>query len=149
MVQGLVRLMLLAALLAGCAVAPSSQQSGSEPVTAKTELEGSPALSLLHSAEQARSRGDMAAAGRYLERALGVAPDSSWLYQELARLRLEQGDAHAAEGLALRALRLAPDNNDYRADLWELVGACRAQQGDRNGADQARQKAEQLRETAA
>lgn len=149
MVQGLVRLTLLAALLSGCALAPTSPSSNQQPVTAQTELAGSPALSLLNNAEQARSRGDMAAAGRYLERALGVAPDSSWLYQQLARLRLEQGDAHAAEGLALRALRLAPDNNDYRADLWELVGACRAQQGNQSGADQARQKAGQLREKQA
>lgn len=148
MVQGLVRLILLAALLSGCALAPAPQQS-SPPVTAQTDLAGSPALSLLNRAEKARSQGNMAAAGRYLERALGMAPDSSWLYQELARLRLEQGDAHAAEGLALRAVRLAPDNNDYRADLWELVGACRARQGNQSGADQARRQAEQLREKRA
>lgn len=153
MVQGLVRLILLTALflltaLSGCALTPTSQQNA-QPVSAETELSGSPALSLLQRADQARSQGDLAAAGRYLERAMGVAPDSSWLYQSLARLRLQQGDAHGAEGLALRALRLAPDNNDYRADLWELIATCRARQGNQNGADQARQQAEQLRETHA
>lgn len=145
MVQGFVSLILMTALLAGCALAPSSSQNN-RPVTAQTELAGSPALSLLHNAQQAEARGDLPAAGRYLERALGVAPDSSWLYQELAHLRLQQGDGHAAEGLALHALQLAPDNNDYRADLWVLVAACRAQQGDQKGADEARQKADQLRE---
>ncbi len=148
MVQGLVRLIVLTALLSGCALAPTGQQNA-QPVSAETELSGSPALSLLQHADQARSQGDLAAAGRYLERALGMAPNSSWLYQSLARLRLQQGDAHGAEGLALRALRLAPDNNDYRADLWELIATCRARQGNQNGADQARQQAEQLRETHA
>lgn len=144
MVQGLVRLTVLAALLSGCTLAPVSSPT-SEPVTAETALAGSPALSLLHSAEQARKAGRLAAAGRYLERALGVAPNSSWLYQALAHLRLEQGNPGAAEGMALRAVRLAPDNDGYRADLWELVATCRARQGDQSGADRARSRARQLR----
>ena len=106
MVQGLVRLTLLAVLvLSGCAVTPPAEKT--EPVTADTELRGSPAMALL---------------------------------------RLEEGDGHAAEGFAQRALRLAPDNDDYRAELWELVAAARAEQGDRSGADEARARAQALRQ---
>ena len=46
MVQGLVRLTLLAVLLlSGCAVTPPAEKA--EPVTADTELQGSPAMALL------------------------------------------------------------------------------------------------------
>ena len=101
MVQGLVRLTLLAVLLlSGCAVTPPAEKA--EPVTADTELQGSPAMALLSRAEQARAQGETGAASRYLERALTMAPNSSWLYRELALLRLEEGDGHAAEGFAQR-----------------------------------------------
>lgn len=145
MLQGPVRLILLAVLLvSGCSVMPPAEEAQT-PVTADTELAGSPALSLLERADQARDQGRMAAAGRYLERALTMAPNSSWLYRELALLRLQQGDPAGAEGLARRALRLAPDNDAYRADLWELVAGARAEQGDPDGADAARERAETLR----
>ncbi|WP_101675515.1 tetratricopeptide repeat protein [Alloalcanivorax mobilis] len=150
MVQGLVRLILLSALLTGCATrTPPAGTPDGEPVTANTELAGSPALSLLERADQARGRGDTAAAGRYLERALNMAPDSSWLYRQLAELRLQEGDAHAAEGLALRALRLAPDNREYQAQLWDLVATSRVNQGDSGGARDARARARDLRKARA
>lgn len=145
MVQGLVRLILLTALLGGCALTPPpGEEAASEPVTAQTELAGSPALSLLERADQARAEGDTAAAGRYLERALTMAPDSSWLYRALAELRLQEGNGHAAEGLALRALRLAPENPDYQADLWKLVATARTNQGNTEGAKQALERARAL-----
>ena len=72
MVQGLVRLTLLAVLLlSGCAVTPPAEKA--EPVTADTELQGSPAMALLSRAEQARAQGETGAASRYLERALTMA----------------------------------------------------------------------------
>lgn len=137
-------LVLVALLLSGCAAVPPTE-TPQAPVTADTELAGSPARSLLARAEQARDSGQNAAAGRYLERALTMAPNSSWLYRELALLRLEEGDPAAAEGLARRALRLSPDNDAYRADLWELVAAARAEMNDPDGADAARDQAEKLR----
>ncbi|GGJ75102.1 hypothetical protein GCM10007426_00140 [Alloalcanivorax dieselolei] len=165
MVQGLVRLMLLAAMLAGCATTPTTGTGGShgssssssssssrpsgeprqQPVDARADLQGSPALALLDRAEGARNQGNMSAAGRYLERALNMEPDSSWVYRQLARLRLEEGDAQSAEGLALRALRLAPYNPGYQAELWELVATARERQGDKEGARDARKRAQELR----
>jgi predicted Zn-dependent protease len=114
-------------------------------MTASQELEGSPALGLLNRAEQARQQGQTSVAERYLERALNIAPDSSWLYKELAGLRLSEGDPRGAEGFALKALRLAPDHDDYRAGLWDLVATARDRQGDKAGARQARDKAGELR----
>lgn len=139
---------LLVMLISGCSVMPPTEEVQA-PVTAATELTGSPAMSLLQRAGEARAQGRTAAAGRYLERALTMAPDSSWLYRELALLRLEEGDPAAAEGLARRALRLAPDNDAYRADLWELVAAARAELNDPDGADAAREQAAKLRRSRA
>ncbi|EKF75331.1 hypothetical protein A11A3_03204 [Alcanivorax hongdengensis A-11-3] len=147
MVQGLVRLTLLAALLAGCAMQPVQEETQA-PVTAEQQLQGSPALSLYEHARQARSQGNNSAAERYLERALTMAPDASWLYRELADLHLSEGDARGAEGFALRALRLAPDNDAYRAGLWELVATARSRQGDEQGARAARDNADRLRQPA-
>ena len=143
-IQRLVQLMLISMVLAGCAVRPPVEEPA-EPMTASQELEGSPALGLLSRAEQARQQGQTSAAERYRERALNIAPDSSWLYKELAGLRLSEGDPRGAEGFALKALRLAPDHDDYRAGLWDLVATARDRQGDKSGARQARSKAAELR----
>jgi predicted Zn-dependent protease len=143
--QRLVRLVLISAVMVGCAVKPVVDEP-QEPMTASQELEGSPALSLLTSAEQARQQGDNSRAERYLERALNIAPDSSWLYKQLADLRLTEGDARGAEGFALKALRLAPDHPEYQAGLWELVATARDRQGDVAGAKAARERAATLRD---
>ena len=143
-VKRLIQLVLISVVLAGCAVRPAVEEPA-EPMTASQELEGSPALGLLNRAEQARQQGQTSVAERYLERALNIAPDSSWLYKELAGLRLSGGDPRGAEGFALKALRLAPDHDDYRAGLWDLVATARDRQGDKAGARQARDKAGELR----
>lgn len=144
-------LMMCLVLLAGCASRPPTEPASepdvepAAPMTAELELSGSPALALLERAHLARASGNDGSAGRLLERALNISPDSSWLYMELAQLRLHQGDFSNAEGFALRALRLAPDHDDYRADLWLLVAQAREQQGNDAGARQARQQADALR----
>ena len=143
--QRLVRLVLISAVMVGCAVKPVVDEP-QEPMTASQELEGSPALSLLTSAEQARQQGDNSRAERYLERALNIAPDSSWLYKQLADLRLTEGDARGAEGFALKALRLAPDHPEDQAGLWELVATARDRQGNAAGAKSARERAATLRD---
>ncbi len=143
-VKRLIQLVLISVVLAGCAVRPAVEEPA-EPMTARQELEGSPALGVLSRAEQARQQGQTSVAERYLERALNIAPDSSWLYKELAGLRLSEGDPRGAEGFALKALRLAPDHDDYRAGLWDLVATARDRQGDKAGARQARDKAGELR----
>ena len=141
--QGWIRILVVALVMSGCAVRPP--EAPVEPMTASVELEGSPAMALLQRAESARQQGQGAAAERYLERALRIGPDSSWLYKELAGLRLSEGDPRGAEGFALKALRLAPDHDDYRAGLWDLVATARDRQGDKSGARQARSKAAALR----
>ncbi len=131
--------------MVGCAVKPVIDEP-QEPMTASQELDGSPALSLLTSAEQARQQGDNSRAERYLERALNIAPDSSWLYKQLADLRLTDGDARGAEGFALKALRLAPDHPRVSGRFVGLVATARERQGDAAGAKAARERAATLRD---
>lgn len=145
MVPRLVQVVLLAVLAVGCATrAPDFAPPLSVPV-ADPLLASAAAESLWRAATEARTRGDLPAAARYLERASGVAPDSSWLYREMAELRLYQDDPVTAEGLARRALRLAPDDPGYRSALWELIATARARRGDEAGADAAREASERLR----
>ena len=150
MVQGLVRtlmrlsVLLLALWLASCA-SHAPQLLPELSVPAQDALRGTPAESLLASADEAAGSGRDQAASLYLERAIRLAPNSSWLYKKMADLRLSEGDAHGAEGFARHALRNAQAGDTaYRASLYELLATCLTRQGDTDGADAARQQAQQL-----
>ena len=145
MVQRLVRLMTalcLVGLVACTARAPDTLQPMVMP--AEDPLRDSAAESLWQQAVTARENNQLAAAGRYLERALYMQPESSWLYRELAELRLREGDPQSAEVMAQRALRLAPKRPAYQAALWQLVATARTRQGNESGAERARLEAEML-----
>lgn len=145
MVQRFLRLTLLCLWLTGCATRPE----GPAPAMGIPEADPvreSPAMALLEEADQARRYGDLGTAGRRLERALNLAPGSSWIYRQLAELRLEQGRPGPAEGFVQRALRYADQADaDYRASLYELLAISLARQGDSEGATRARRRAEELR----
>lgn len=139
MVKGLVRLIVCALLVAACSSRPPAPPAFDMP--AQDPLRSSPAEWLWQSGVSARDNNELAAASRYFERALEVVPDSSWLYRELAELRMRQGDPRAAEGLARKALRHAPQDSAYQSALWQLIATARQRQGDMTGAEQARKEA--------
>jgi len=142
MVQRLVRLIALCAVLAACATRIETPPVFDMPD--EDPLRDSPAEWLWQSGVAAREHSDLAAASRYFERALDVVPDSSWLYRELAELRLREGDDRAAEGLARKALRYAPDEPVYQSALWRLIATARLRQGDEDGAADAGREADIL-----
>lgn len=139
MVARFVRLSLVLVWLAACSSAPVVQAPVDVP--AGDPLLGSPSESLWRQAVVAREQGELAAAGRLLERAVTLMPDSSWLYRELAELRLREDQPAAAEGMARKALRFAPATGAYRAALWQLVATACSRQGDQACVDQARLEA--------
>lgn len=151
MVQGLFRLIPLAVLclwLAGCASRPQGPAPALD-IPAEDPVRDTPALALLQEAAAARQRGDTSAAGRHLERALSLAPGSSWVYRQLAELRLQQGEARAAEGFIRRALRHATSGDPfYRASLYELLAVSLARQGNVEAAQAAREQAAAIRARA-
>ena len=121
MVPSYLRLIAMVGILAlsACAVTPLAPQKDYAPVAIP---DSSPAHSLLESARSARSRGDTGAAGRYLERALGMAGagEATVLYRELADLRLTEDKPRDAEGLTLRALRVLGEADGPDAEVWRF-----------------------------
>lgn len=105
----------------------------------------SPALDLVLDADRARRHGDAVTAERRLERALNLAQGSSWIYRQLAELRLEQNQPAAAEGFIRRALRYAGGaSRQYRASLYGLLSVSLRRQGHLKGADDAMSEARRL-----
>src|SRR5699024_6330784 len=115
----------------------------------KVEIDSdSPAYGLLQRAQSARQNGEYPAAGRFLERALTFAEPSeaAVLYREFGELRMAEGQSKQAEGMFLRALRDAPKNYQWQAELWNQIKAVRTEQGDEAGATAADDRAQQLLE---
>ncbi len=130
-------LFLIAALfLAGCAVlqpvAPPPEPSGNTAVVA-----------LLNKAQSQAAAGQMDAAGANLERALRIEPRNPALWQELARVRLEQGQYRQAENLAAKSNALSGGNRYLLAENWRIIGEARSRRGDLQGARAAFEKAEE------
>jgi Tfp pilus assembly protein PilF len=83
--------------------------------------------------------GRLANAAATLERALRIEPRNPRLWQELARVRLKQGEYAQAEGVAARSNSYAGADNALRAENWRLIAEARDARGDAEGARQARE----------
>jgi tetratricopeptide (TPR) repeat protein len=141
----------LAALLflAGCATgtpqpeapAPSAEQPApqAEPPRENVAIAG-----LVDSARADAAAGRLPNAAASLERALRIEPRNPRLWQELARVRLRQGDYAQAESLAQRSNTWGGTDNRLRAQNWSLIAQARQARGDAEGARKAQDLAEQL-----
>ncbi len=87
------------------------------------------------------ANGKLDAAVAPLERALRIEPHNALLWQELARLRLQQGQYQQAEGLAARSNGWAGNSKTVRAENWRIIGEARLKRGDHQGAQAAFDKA--------
>ena len=99
------------------------------------------AASLADQAERQRQAGDFAGAAASLERSLRIAPREAYLWNRLARVRLEQGQAVQAGNLAARANDLAGDKADIKRDNWRIIAESKRRSGDLAGAGEAEQRA--------
>lgn len=120
-----------AALLAGCAALPPSAPEA-RPVS-----DNSAVVALMDSARSDIAAGKPDSAVASLERALRIEPRNPLLWQELARLRLQQGQYQQAEGLAARSNAWAGNDKALRAQNWRLIGESRLRRGDHAGAQAA------------
>jgi tetratricopeptide (TPR) repeat protein len=122
-------------LLAGCSVLP--------PLTTAPEPSRNPAVvSLVDQAHSQSSAGQLEAAGGSLERALRIEPRNPRLWQELARIRLDEGQYRQAENLAAKSNALAVDDGRLRAENWRIIGQARSKSGDMAGAQAAFDRAD-------
>lgn len=73
-----------------------------------------------------------------------IEPRNPYLWQELARVRLEQGLYRQAENLAAKSNSLITTDTSLRRENWRIIGQARTKQGDLQGARSAFDKAAQL-----
>ena len=122
-------------LLAGCAVL----QPGASPPQASYNIA---VVALLDKAHEQASAGQLEKASASLERALRIEPRNPALWQELARVRLGQGQYRQAENLAAKSNALSRGNKRMRAENWRIIGQARTKRGDIQGAQAAFERAE-------
>ncbi len=146
----------LAALLGGCAsVQHSAPGPAPEPTPAATPVPlpaQAPAArtdvaiaSLLKGARADIAADRLVNAAATLERALRIEPRNPHLWQELARVRLKQGNYAQVESVAARSNSWAGGDHRLRAENWRLIAQAREARGDSAGAKAALEAAERQR----
>lgn len=151
------RAAVLALLLAGCATAPGPEapEPGAPPAAPGVEQppeaqppqapqENVAIAGLMESARSDAAAGRLSNAAASLERALRIEPRNPRLWQELARVRLQQGEYAQAENLAQRSNTWGGTDNRLRAENWRLIAESRRARGDADGAGKAAELAAQL-----
>ena len=125
---------------------PGTRPSVPAPVSPSVNRPQPPAVvALLDTAEQQANDGDLEAAAASLERAIRIDPRNPSLWYHLATVRLSQGDADAAEQLAVKSNSLSIGNNVQQVRNWNLIARARRSQNDIAGAQEAERKARLLR----
>jgi Tfp pilus assembly protein PilF len=147
-------LLALAAILGGCASVPlpapaPAPESAPAPASAPaaepahgTRGENIAIASLLEGARTDTAAGRLTNAAATLERALRIEPRNPHLWQELARVRLKQGNYAQAESVAARSNSWAGSDRALRAGNWRLIAQAREARGDAAGARAALEAAE-------
>src|SRR6266446_3723799 len=140
------RFTLFLLLLAGCATSPEPSPAPVEQAPApQGPRENVAVAGLMESARADAAAGRPATAAASLERALRIEPRNPRLWQELARVRLKQGDYAQAESTAARSNSWAGGDNQLRAENWRLIARARDARGDAEGAKAALEAAERQR----
>ena len=141
--------LLLILLLTGCAQAPAPAPTPESPPVTETPIKPAPQenvaiAGLLQSARSDSAAGRLTNAAATLERALRIEPRNPRLWQELARVRLKQGEYAQAESVASRSNSFAGRDDGLRADNWRLIAQAREARGDSDGARAAEETAAKL-----
>ena len=90
------------------------------------------------------SSGKRESAGAAIERALRIEPRNPWLWQELAQVRLDEGQYAQAITLAKKSNSFSGKQKRVQAGNWQLIGKARVAQGDSTGANEAFARAAEL-----
>ncbi|HLY52143.1 MAG TPA: tetratricopeptide repeat protein [Steroidobacteraceae bacterium] len=113
--------------MAGCAAAPEQAPAPVEtPAPSPGPRENVAVAGLMESARADAAAGRLAAAAASLERALRIEPRNPRLWQQLARVRLQQADYAQAESLAARSNGFAGGDTALRAENQRIIDESRA-----------------------
>lgn len=119
----------------------ATQQAGKEIVVAPVPepiISGNPAIiALLNRARFDTVAGEREAAGVSLERALRIEPRNTWLWHELAKVRLAQGQYVQAIALAHKSISFSGRERHLQALSWRVIGNACVAQGKPAEAEQA------------
>ena len=127
---------------------PSGAGAAVEPVP-KPVMSGNPAvIALLDRAQSDIAAGHRETAGASLERGLRIEPRNAWLWQELAQLRLTQGQYAQAISLAQKSISFAGRERRLLALDWRVIGNARIAQGNSAEAEKAFKLATELEQSA-
>jgi len=137
------------ALVAGCATVPEEAppRAPVEEPAAKPAVPASDNIAVANLVANARgdaAAGRLANAGATLERALRIEPRNPRLWQELAHVRLKQGEFAQAESVAARSNAWAGADPALRAENWRLIAKAREARGDAQGAQAALETAARI-----
>lgn len=147
-------LLVLTLFLAACATpqapAPVDERVAAEQVRAPAAAEAAglqvfalrnPAVVELSAAAlQAEQAGDLPRAATLLERAIRIEPRDPALLQQMAELRLDQGQWDQAESHARRSFDVGPRVGEICQRNWRTIAVALERQGDTQGARDARQR---------
>ena len=117
--------------LAGCATAPEpgpapAPVEQAPPPASTAPRENTAVAGLMESARTDVAAGKLPSAAASLERALRIEPRNPRLWQQLARVRLQQGDFAQAENLAARSNSFAGSDTTLRAENQRIIEEARA-----------------------
>jgi Tetratricopeptide repeat len=99
---------------------------------------------LMETARADAAAGKLSSAAASIERALRIEPRNPRLWQELARIRFQQGQFVQVDSVAARSNSFAGADNALRAENWRLIAQAREARGDADGARVARESAEKF-----
>ena len=145
----------LALLAASCATvpppatvppstAPSAPPLPQMPPSESGRMRTPAVVALLNSAQQQTRAGRLGNAALFLERALRIEPHNAVIWQQLAQVRLQQGELDQAVALAMKSNLLARDDAGLKAYNWRIIAQARRKQGDLRGARAAEARAAEL-----
>ena len=130
----------VAVVAAGCATQPGQPVWTGWPMDSNTKA----VSSLMASARSDVAAGRLSNAAASMERALRLAPRDARLWQELARLRMKQGEFAQAENVARRSNTLTRGDASLRLQNWQIIADSRDARGDAEGARSARELAKRI-----
>ena len=119
-----------------------------EPPQRSAMSENRAVVSLLDQAHADADAGKRGAAGASLERALRIEPRNPWVWQELAQIRLADGQYDQAVSMARKSNSFAGGKRLVQAINWQVIGKARVAKGDTAGAEQAFKQASDLAQQA-
>ena len=123
--------------------APAIPQAETPPPPV-ARAENTAVAGLMETARADAAAGKLSSAAASIERALRIEPRNPRLWQELARIRLQQGQFVQVENVAARSNSFAGADSALRAENWRLIAQAREARGDADGARVARESAEKF-----